>query len=572
VVGATVQLSNTTPGGVWSAGNGNATVSTTGLVKGITVGNTVISYTVTNANGCSATVTYTVTVQPACVTPVATIVASNADAFCNKLTLTGNSTVANATYKWTLSNGAVVSGNQQISLGLSDGDGVYQLVVSSNGCTSAPVTYNYQKQTLVNSYTLLAKSLIQLGDNNTVASGSVGVITPASSSIGSWNWNWYSWSWIWAPLTNSTGSITFGNNSTVSAPGSFVKASYINTYGNNINIANPIYSAASGITLPTMFLNTVSAGSYSNYTVNSGSVTLSGNYNNLTIKKGAKATLNGTIFGYVRVEQGAQIIFTAPDINIGKLEVVKGPRTGYTYVRFTQNTKLRISSGVTIGSQVFVNPDNKVVTFYLGDNSNDIEKFTVSGGDTRVNANIYAPSGIINVTGGYRYGDYGGGYGDCDRDDDDAAYYGQGNSNVYMTGFYIADQIQSNGKNVIWNTFDCSASPVPVLNYVPGIITQSSTKTSSATEEITQTTTEELKITVMPNPSTTYFTLKFESKYETPLTLRVMDASGRVVDAQSKIGANSTLQIGANYASGTYYAEITQGGKRKVIQLIKARG
>jgi hypothetical protein len=76
----------------------------------------------------------------------------------------------------------------------------------------------------------------------------------------------------------------------------------------------------------------------------------------------------------------------------------------------------------------------------------------------------------------------------------------------------------------------------------------------------------------MPNPSTTYFTLKLESKYQTPVELRVMDGTGRVVDAKSKLGANSSVQIGHNYSSGTYYAELIQGTQRKVVQLIKARG
>ncbi len=101
--------------------------------------------------------------------------------------------------------------------------------------------------------------------------------------------------------------------------------------------------------------------------------------------------------------------------------------------------------------------------------------------------------------------------------------------------------------------------------------TQSITAEGTASVK-TATTEEELKVTVMPNPSTTFFTLKLESKYETPVDLRVMDGSGRVVDSRSKLGANSTLQVGHNYSSGTYYAELIQGGKRKVVQLIKGRG
>jgi len=108
----------------------------------------------------------------------------------------------------------------------------------------------------------------------------------------------------------------------------------------------------------------------------------------------------------------------------------------------------------------------------------------------------------------------------------------------------------------------------------PAVATTSTQSTEQAVtkETLVSSTEEELKVTVMPNPSTTYFTLKLESKYETPVNMRVMDASGRVVDAKSKIGSNSTFQIGHNYSSGTYYAEMIQGTKRKVVQLIKGRG
>ncbi|MDP1764052.1 MAG: HYR domain-containing protein [Sediminibacterium sp.] len=80
-----------------------------------------------------------------------------------------------------------------------------------------------------------------------------------------------------------------------------------------------------------------------------------------------------------------------------------------------------------------------------------------------------------------------------------------------------------------------------------------------------------LKITVTPNPSTSYFTLKLDSKYSTPIMLRVTDALGRVVDARSNLTSNTTVQIGQTYQAGLYYAEIVQGPQRKVVQLIKVR-
>ena len=60
-VGSTSQLSNATPGGVWSSANsGIATVNSSGLVNGIASGDVIISYTVTDGNSCSKTANKTV--------------------------------------------------------------------------------------------------------------------------------------------------------------------------------------------------------------------------------------------------------------------------------------------------------------------------------------------------------------------------------------------------------------------------------------------------------------------------------------------------------------------------------
>ncbi len=117
----------------------------------------------------------------------------------------------------------------------------------------------------------------------------------------------------------------------------------------------------------------------------------------------------------------------------------------------------------------------------------------------------------------------------------------------------------------------CDQSPcnTTAVNSIVGTALKVTAENGDAT---VATSEEELKVTVMPNPTTTFFTLKLESKFETPVTMRVMDASGRVVDARSKIGANSTILIGHNYSSGIYYAELIQGNRKKVVQMIKGRG
>ena len=61
--GFTSQLSDLTAGGTWTSGNtGVATVDASGLVTGVTPGNEIISYSFTDANGCTTVVTATVTV------------------------------------------------------------------------------------------------------------------------------------------------------------------------------------------------------------------------------------------------------------------------------------------------------------------------------------------------------------------------------------------------------------------------------------------------------------------------------------------------------------------------------
>lgn len=216
-----------------------------------------------------------------------------------------------------------------------------------------------------------------------------------------------------------------------------------------------------------------------------------------------------------------------------------------------------VSKSVSIGGQVLLNPENNKVTFYAGttqdvkkddDDRSDDAKFSVNGKDVKVTANVMMPDGRLKVNGGDE---------DNDSKKTPATY-------VTMTGLFVAAEVEGEGKNVIWSSFDCRAPPVAVT-------ATSSMQSFVAKEEITATTEEVLKVTVMPNPSTTYFTLKLESRVEAPVSIVVMDASGRVIDAKSKLAPNSTIQIGHNYINGKYYAEIMQGTTRKTVQLMKVK-
>ncbi len=62
-VGSSITLANAQTGGVWSSLNNKATVSSVGVATGANAGTASIQYAYTNANGCVATATYSVTVN-----------------------------------------------------------------------------------------------------------------------------------------------------------------------------------------------------------------------------------------------------------------------------------------------------------------------------------------------------------------------------------------------------------------------------------------------------------------------------------------------------------------------------
>lgn len=541
----------TVTGATGRSGNGT---NASGLFA---VGISTVTYTVTDIHGNVSTCSFTVTINPL---PVPSVQAASPNVFCSEFTLTGSGNQNGPfAYSWSL-NGVGVGSAQVLTLGLTNPDGLYKLIITdANGCISEfPATYQYNKQNLTNSYTILAYKEVKLGAYNEVQSGSVGVMS-------------------------SKGEAEFKKYSKVNGAGSFVKSPKIDK-DKGVTILSQINALAT-VSLPAMQYNTSVTKYLPNYTVGTNTtVTLNGNFKDLNIRKGANVTLNGTIFGSIKVEEGASIRFTSSVVNIEELRVDKGSKTTVSYVRFAQATNVRVSKSVSIGNDVIVNPDYHRVTFYLGDTKCDEEKFYVKGDDTKVVANIYIPNGKLKVRGGNGNDD------DDDRCDHkahssksckhnnnkhghkDCNHSGHGekdcDDNVNMIGLFIAEEVESEGKNVIWNNFSCSA-PAPVV-----ALANTATSANLTAETVKQPVTNEasqLQITVMPNPSATVFTLKLQSKNNAPVQMRITDATGRAVESRANLGANSTVQVGGNFISGTFYAEFIQGNQRKVVQLIKVR-
>jgi hypothetical protein len=86
---------------------------------------------------------------------------------------------------------------------------------------------------------------------------------------------------------------------------------------------------------------------------------------------------------------------------------------------------------------------------------------------------------------------------------------------------------------------------------------------------ITATPQDMFLIEAFPNPSTSYFNLKVQSASNEPILMRLLDLSGRILEAKTGIQANSTIQIGSQLSRGKYIVEVIQGSRRTVRKITK---
>lgn len=87
-----------------------------------------------------------------------------------------------------------------------------------------------------------------------------------------------------------------------------------------------------------------------------------------------------------------------------------------------------------------------------------------------------------------------------------------------------------------------------------------------------ETTAPQLQVKVLPNPSTTYFTLVTGSNNsKEKISLRVINQLGAVVETRNNIAPNGNLQLGHNYRDGIYIVELIQGQQRAQVKLVKLK-
>jgi uncharacterized protein YjdB len=139
VSGASITLADVTAGGVWTSSNaGLATVGSTGIVKGVAVGNVRITYTVTNSSFCSAFATKTVAVGPAPLPHINNVIGSIT--ICTGAEVTLNNQYAGG--QWSSSDKTTASVNESTGFVSGITAGRATITYSTTG-DSGPVLWLY---------------------------------------------------------------------------------------------------------------------------------------------------------------------------------------------------------------------------------------------------------------------------------------------------------------------------------------------------------------------------------------------------------------------------------------------
>jgi len=131
-VSATMNLTDAAAGGTWSAANATATVSPGGVVTGVSAGNNVISYSVTNTCG-TAVATHSISISA----PPSAGSISGASTVCVSSSITLSNTVSGGT--WSSSGAFATISPSGVVTGIAAGTEIITYTVS-NACGSASVT------------------------------------------------------------------------------------------------------------------------------------------------------------------------------------------------------------------------------------------------------------------------------------------------------------------------------------------------------------------------------------------------------------------------------------------------
>ncbi len=130
-VGSTINLTNTTNGGVWSVNNANALINSTGVLTGQLSGTTIVSYTVTDGNNCTTVVTSNKTINAR---PIVALI-NGLNSVCIGSTI--NLTNATNGGIWSVNNANASINSGGVLTGQTSGTTIVSYAVTNaNNCTT----------------------------------------------------------------------------------------------------------------------------------------------------------------------------------------------------------------------------------------------------------------------------------------------------------------------------------------------------------------------------------------------------------------------------------------------------
>lgn len=247
--------------------------------------------------------------------------------------------------------------------------------------------------------------------------------------------------------------------------------------------------------------------------------------------------LNGTSFRKITIGKNATARFTASgDIYIKELILKDADNGKTTDLLFSGNTELMVRKTLNFGKRNKVNlVGGNTVKMYVQENDVKV------GGFSMVNASIDVRFKQLVP--------------------EDASAL----SHTVMTGQFIAKKVNSK-KYVDWNSI-CTPPAPPFTESL--VAPTEEPLVTGHVAEIVPENAKPFTVRVYPNPSSAGFGIMVNSTSPEPLTIRVMDMSGNLLSAFTKVAKGNVINLGNELRPGNYLAEVIQGNNRQVVKLVK---
>ncbi|RYZ29255.1 MAG: T9SS type A sorting domain-containing protein, partial [Chitinophagaceae bacterium] len=102
-----------------------------------------------------------------------------------------------------------------------------------------------------------------------------------------------------------------------------------------------------------------------------------------------------------------------------------------------------------------------------------------------------------------------------------------------------------------------------------GVLTMPTTSSRAINPSAEVAVEKAFAVSGYPNPSRAAFNLQINGLTSETVSVKVTDATGRLVEQRTNLAANQVLSVGNTYKAGLYYIEVAQGAKKQQLKMVK---